>query len=136
MNLSVNKPLWLWVAVGVLAYLALPWYAIQDANGLRLIPQVFSQEQAGNGLLQAARYGRPWLWLGLLGLLVAAVGALLPAGRRQGAVLMAGGCLGCWRCWPPAFPSVRAAGRLTPSRLLLASWARASPAWAGAASSR
>ena len=94
MNRSVNKPLWLWIAVGALAYLALPWYAIQDANGLRLIPQVFSQEQAGNGLLQAARYGRPWLWLGLLGLLVAGVGALLPAGRRQGVVLMAGGGLG------------------------------------------
>jgi iron(III) transport system permease protein len=84
MNLSVNKPLWLWVAVGVLAYLALPWYAIQDTNGLRLIPQVFSQEQAGNGLLHAARYGRPWLWLGLAGLLLAACGGLHATGAPPG----------------------------------------------------
>lgn len=94
MNFNINKPLWLWIVVGSLAYLALPWYAIQEANGLLMIPQVFSQEQAGNGLLQAASYGRPWLWLGLLGLAVAAAGACLVPGRRQGAVLLAGGGLG------------------------------------------
>jgi iron(III) transport system permease protein len=86
--------LWLWVAVGFLAYLILPWYAIQEANGLSKIPQVFANEQAGNGLMQAASFGRPWLWLGLAGLVVAAAGAALPAGRRQGAVLLAGGAPG------------------------------------------
>ena len=59
MNLSVNKPLWLWVAVGVLAYLALPWYAIQDANGLRLIPQVFSQRRLTKTRRWSAREVRP-----------------------------------------------------------------------------
>ncbi len=48
MNFNTNKSLWLWVAVGFLAYLVLPWYAIQEANGLSKIPQVFANDQAGN----------------------------------------------------------------------------------------
>lgn len=82
------------MAVGVLGYLAFPWYAQQDANGLLAVGQVFSGEQAANGLMQAALFGRPWLWLGLVGLVVAGLGACLPAGRKQGAVLVAGGALG------------------------------------------
>jgi hypothetical protein len=31
---AVNRPLWLWLCIGVLGYLALPWYAQQDTNGL------------------------------------------------------------------------------------------------------
>lgn len=91
MYLSENKALWWWLAAGLLAYLALPWYAIQDANGLLMIPAVLSGAEAGNGLMQATRFGRPWLAVGLVGLLVAALGALLPAGRRQGLVLVLGG---------------------------------------------
>ena len=94
MNWSNNRTLWLWLAAGALAYLALPWYAIQDANGLLKIPQVFSAEQTGNGIMQAAVYGRPWLWLGLAGLFVAAAGAFMQPGHQQGAVLIAGGSLG------------------------------------------
>jgi len=94
MAASANRPLWAWVALGVLGYLAFPWYAQQDANGLLALGQVFGDAPAANGLLQAALYGRPWLWLGLLGLALAGVGAALPAGRRQGAVLAAGGALG------------------------------------------
>jgi len=90
---SENKALWWWLAAGLLAYLGLPWYAIQDSNGLLMIPVVFSGAEAGNGLMQVARFGRPWLAVGLAGLLVAAFGALLPAGRRQGLVLMLGGGL-------------------------------------------
>lgn len=91
---AANRPLWAWVLIGVLGYLLLPWYAQQDANGLLAVGQVWGDAQAANGLLQAAQFGRPWLWLGLAGLAVAGVGAALPAGRRQGAVLVAGGALG------------------------------------------
>ncbi len=91
---SPNRPLWAWLLIGVLGYVLLPWYAQQDASGLLAVGQVWGDAQAANGLLQAAQYARPWLWLGLAGLAVAAVGAGLPAGRRQGAVLIAGGALG------------------------------------------
>ncbi len=94
MGVSANRTLWFWIVAGGLAYLLLPWYAIQNANGLSKIFQVFSAEQSGNGLMQAAVYGRPWLWLGLLGLAVAAIGAGMTPGRRQGAVLLAGAGLG------------------------------------------
>ncbi|MBK8073216.1 MAG: iron ABC transporter permease [Ramlibacter sp.] len=94
MNFTTNKSLWLWVAAGFLAYLALPWYAIQEANGLLMVLKVFANEQTGSGLMQAVSFGRPWLWLGLTGLAVAAIGAAMPAGKRQGAVLLAGGGLG------------------------------------------
>lgn len=91
---GANRPLWAWVLIGLLGYLLLPWYAQQDANGLLAVGQVWGDAQAANGLLQAAQHGRPWLWLGLLGLAVAGVGAALPAGRQQGATLIAGGALG------------------------------------------
>ena len=91
---SPNRPLWLWLLAGFAGYLLLPWYAQQDANGLLAIGHVFGAEQAANGVLQAALYGRPWLWLGLVGLVVAGLGAAMPAGRRQGAVLVVGGALG------------------------------------------
>ena len=94
MHLSTNKTLWLWIAVGVLSYLALPWYAVADANGLLSVATVFSQEQTANGFMHAAVHGRPWLWFGLVGLAVAAVGACLPPGRRQGSVLLAGAGFG------------------------------------------
>ena len=48
---SVNRPLWVWLAMGVLGYLVFPWYAQQDANGLLAVGQVFSSEQAANGLM-------------------------------------------------------------------------------------
>ena len=91
---AVNQPVWVWLALGLAGYVALPWYAQQDANGLTVLGQVFSQAQTGSGLMQAAAFGRPWLWLALLGLAFAGFGALLPAGRRQGGFLVLGGGFG------------------------------------------
>ena len=91
---SANHAIWAWLAMGLLAYLVLPWYAIQDANGLTKIGEVFSDEQAGNGLVQAWQFGRTWLWGGLVGLLVAGVAGLMPAGKKQGSVLLLGGAIG------------------------------------------
>ena len=82
------------MALGALAYLVFPWYAIQDSNGLLSIPQVFSNVQAGNGLMQAVVYNRPWLWVGLLALSIAAFGASMTPNKKQGTVLVAAGVLG------------------------------------------
>ncbi|HEX5698966.1 MAG TPA: iron ABC transporter permease, partial [Rhodoferax sp.] len=91
---AVNFGIWCFVALGVVAYLAFPWYAIQDTNGLLSIPEVFSSEQAGNGVMQAGAYNRPWLWTGLLALALAAFGASMAPTKKQGAVLMAASALG------------------------------------------
>ncbi|ADU35400.1 ABC transporter permease [Variovorax paradoxus] len=86
--------IWAWVALGFAAYLLLPWYAIQDATWYEAVPQVFGQAEGANGLMQATTQGRSWLFIGLAGLLMCAVGAWLPAGRGQGRWLLAGGAIG------------------------------------------
>ena len=85
-----NRALWWWIALGGAGYLLFPWYAIQDANGLLKIPEVFAGEPTANGLLQATLHGRPWLLLGLAGLALAAIAAARPAGKPQGTLLLAG----------------------------------------------
>ena len=91
---SPNFGIWCCIALGVLAYLALPWYAIQDTNGLLSIPQVFLNEQAGNGLMQAGAFRRPWLWVGLVALAIAAFGASMLPTKKQGTLLITAGVVG------------------------------------------
>ncbi|MRD48875.1 ABC transporter permease subunit [Caenimonas koreensis DSM 17982] len=91
---SGNTVIWWWIAIAVAGYLALPWYALQDANGLTAIPQVFGGDDKANGLMQALVYGRVWLGLGIAGICIAAAGAVQAPGRAQGALLVAGGLVG------------------------------------------
>ena len=86
--------IWAWVALGLAAYLLLPWYAIQDATWYEAVPQVFGHAEGANGLMQAATQGRGWLFIGLAGLFMCAIGAWLPPGRAQGRWLLAGGAIG------------------------------------------
>ena len=83
-----------WVALGFAAYLLLPWYAIQDATWYEAVPQVFGRAEGANGLMQALTQGRGWLFIGLAGLAMCAIGAWRPAGRAQGRCLLAGGAIG------------------------------------------
>ena len=94
MTRSPNGAVWLCIAAGLLAYLLLPWYAIQDTSWLHALPGIFSEGEAANGLRQALGQGRTWLLVGVLGLGLATVGALQRPGRAQGRWLLAGGGLG------------------------------------------
>jgi iron(III) transport system permease protein len=89
-----NGAVWGCTAAGLLAYLLLPWYAIQDTSWYQALPGIFSEGDAANGLVQALAQNRPWLLLGLAGLVLCAVGALQAPGRGQGRWLLAGGLLG------------------------------------------
>ena len=91
---AVNSGIWWWIALGALAYIGFPWYAIQDTNGLLSIPQVFSNDQAGNGLMQIFAYKRNWLGVGVAALLMAAVAATMRPNKQQGALLLMAGGLG------------------------------------------
>ena len=71
----------LWLITGLLAYVLLPWYAIQDTAWYSVLPQIFGGAETASGLVQMLAHGRVWLGLGLLGLLLAAVGLLVPPGR-------------------------------------------------------
>lgn len=94
MNSNPNQALRLWLLVGLLAYLALPWYAIQDTAWYSVLPHILGGPETANGLFQALLYGRAWLLLGVLGLLIAAVGLVVPVGRAQSNWLLTGGVLG------------------------------------------
>ena len=67
MNKNPNLAIRLWLVIGLLAYLVLPWYAIQDTAWYSVLPQIFGGTETANGLLQALLYGRVWLALGLAG---------------------------------------------------------------------
>ncbi len=95
MHTSANRPAQLWLAVGMLAYLALPWYAIQDTAWYSVLPQILGGAETANGLLQATQYGRFWLWVGPVGLAIAATGLALTTGKAQGTWFLAGGGFGC-----------------------------------------
>ena len=89
-----NKAAWFCITAGLLAYLFLPWYAIQDTSWYQSMLQTWQQGDAANGLLQAVQMGRPWLLLGLAGLALCVVGALQRPGRAQGLWWLLGGLLG------------------------------------------
>ena len=83
-----------WLLLGLAAYALLPWYFQQDLGLLKALPGVWGGADTASGLVQALRHGRPWLWLGLLGLGLAAAGWRLQPSRAQGWLLLAGGGLG------------------------------------------
>ena len=83
-----------WMLLGLAAYLFLPWYFLQDGSLWQALPGLFGQGTTANGLTQAAVHGKAWLWSGFAGLLMAAGAALMPAGRPQGRLLLAGALLG------------------------------------------
>jgi iron(III) transport system permease protein len=89
-----NRAILIWVALGLLAYLLLPWYSYADAPWYTIWHQIFAGPETANGLVQAFVHQRIWLLAGVAGLLLAAAGALLAPGRAQGNVLIAGGGLG------------------------------------------
>lgn len=94
MNKNPNAAIRWWIAAGLLAYIAFPWYAVQDAAWYTVWSQVFGGTETSNGMTQALVHGRKWLMLGVAGLMLATVGLSMPPGRKQGAWLLAGGALG------------------------------------------
>ncbi|KQP18111.1 iron ABC transporter permease [Pseudorhodoferax sp. Leaf267] len=89
-----NGAVRLCTVAGFLAYLLLPWYAIQDTSWYQALPGIFAEGDAANGVVQAFQQGRSWLLIGLVGLALCAVGALQRPGRTQGRWLLAGGLIG------------------------------------------
>ena len=78
----------------MLAYVALPWYAIQDTAWYIVLPQVMGGPGTANGMVQAMVHGRKWLLLGLIGMVIASVGLSMPAGKVQSNWFLGGGLVG------------------------------------------
>ena len=94
MNKNPNTAIRIWLVIGLLAYIVLPWYAIQDTAWYSVLPQVLGGSETASGVVQALVHGRKWLLVGMIGLVIAAVGLGMPAGKQQGSVFMAGGAVG------------------------------------------
>ncbi len=73
------------VGLCLIGYIVLPWYAL-DAGVFHLdwLSGLFSDRKAANGLVQAMRFDRPWLGLGLLPVLGSLMAMLLV--RRRAAL--------------------------------------------------
>ncbi len=80
--------------LGGVSFFLLPWYFLADQSALGSLSGVFGPSETASGAVQALRHGRPWLWVGLAGLAIAAFGARVPPGPRQGRVLVSGAMLG------------------------------------------
>ncbi len=83
-----------WLLFGVAAFALLPWYFPADKTLLQSLAGVWSVADSASGAVQAARFGKPWLWLVPVALLAALLGWRLPAGRAQGRWLALGGGIG------------------------------------------
>ncbi len=94
MKKDPDQAIRVWLLIGLLAYLVLPWYAIQDTTWYSVLPQILGGPETANGVVQALIHGRQWLLLGLLGLLIAATGLGLSAGKAQGNWFLVGGLTG------------------------------------------
>ena len=80
----------LWLLLGMLAWVALPWYLPQNLGLWASLAGVWGGSETASGVWQVLRHSRPWLALDALGLAAAAVAWCLPAGPRQGRWLVAG----------------------------------------------
>ena len=86
-----NAAIGLWLLLAAVAFVLLPWYLPADKPFWASLGGVFNAQETASGLLQAVRYGKPWLWFGLAGIVLAVIGWWrLPAGRAQGRALVAG----------------------------------------------
>lgn len=89
-----RRAVWGWWLLGLLAWAALPWYYPQDMALSKALAGAFGGSATASGLVQALQHGKPWLWGGLAGLLLAGVGATMRPGRAQGLWLLGGAALG------------------------------------------
>ncbi len=58
MPISTDRALWAWLALALLAWVGLPWYALSEGSGLVQVHQVFAAPETGSGLAQALLFGR------------------------------------------------------------------------------
>ena len=94
MKSNPNKTIRIGVVVGLLAYVALPWYAVPDASWWQALPQLTGGADNA-GIAQALVHGRKWLLIGLMGLVVAIMSIGQSTPRRANIYLIVGGLVGC-----------------------------------------
>jgi iron(III) transport system permease protein len=108
---QARRTLLIWSAFGLAAFALLPWYLPQNVSLLKALGGVFGGAETASGMVQAARFGRAWLWIAAAALLIALAAATLPPGRRQGQLLLVAGAMAWGGCSAAALPSAPPVGR-------------------------
>ncbi|MDH5538082.1 MAG: iron ABC transporter permease [Rhizobacter sp.] len=91
---GASQAIGVWLLVGALSFLLLPWYFLGDRSLLAALPGVLGPADTASGLVQALRHGKPWLWVAAFGLALAAAAWLFRSGRGQGRMLVLGAAIG------------------------------------------
>ena len=93
--LRLQRALQGWVVFGLLGFALLPWYFLQQLSLAEAMAGVWAGAETASGWAQAIHHGRPWLWLGAVGLLVCGLAVMTPwPARRQGWGLLLGSLMG------------------------------------------
>lgn len=85
--LRTQRALTLWVLLGLLSFVLLPWYFLQQGSLWSALPHIWGGSETASALLQVLQHDRPWLWLGFAGLFICLVGLIIPVlaqPKRQG----------------------------------------------------
>ncbi|MCE2665895.1 MAG: iron ABC transporter permease [Limnohabitans sp.] len=95
--LRTQRALTLWALWGLLSFVLLPWYFLQQGSLWSALPHIWGGSETASALLQVLQHDRPWLWLGFAGLFICLAGLIIPVlaqPKRQGFFLVAGALLG------------------------------------------
>jgi iron(III) transport system permease protein len=80
----------IWLLIGLLAFVLLPWYLAQDLGFWSSLRGVFDRGESGSGLVQALGQGRPWLLVAPLALVLGLVFLRRTTGRSLLAAALIG----------------------------------------------
>ena len=94
MKINANAVIRIWVVIGLLAYVGLPWYAADGMSWFEAVPKIFGGVETANGISQALLYGRKWLLVGAMGMMLAVIAIGQAKARTHALMLVAGGVLG------------------------------------------
>ncbi|OYQ41359.1 iron ABC transporter permease [Rhodoferax sp. TH121] len=90
----LRRAIALWAALGLVAFMLLPWYFLQNGGLWGAMPGIWGKADTASAWVQAWSHHRVWLWSGLAGLLLAGAAALSAEPRSQGLLLCSGATVG------------------------------------------
>lgn len=80
---SANFPLFIALCIGLIGFLGLPWYAMQNSGLWQAMPKLWGTTESANAVAQIFLQGRVWLAGPLLALLLAIPALALEPGKKQ-----------------------------------------------------
>ena len=95
MSMSTIRPATMWIIAGLVGWMLLPWFALPDHFKWSTdVLHLFDKQDTAPALLQSLLFGRWWLELPFVCLVIAAFGTLFARLRTQALVLTLGAGIG------------------------------------------